>query len=85
MSAIFAILAGLIFILIMVPLISAMPTIHINTLAVMDGGFYACIRAAAYFLPMDTISAILGIIFILFLFRILVSVLKLFKSIIPFM
>lgn len=45
--------------------------------------FFNILRGICYFLPMDTVAAIVSIIYGLFVFRLLVSSLKALWSIIP--
>jgi len=77
------IIAIIIFSLLIIPIILALPVINIDVSGVIDSSFYSFIRAAAYFLPMGTISAILSIIFALFVFRILIAVVKAIRNFLP--
>ena len=79
-----AIIIGLIVVLVVIPLLTAMPTITISADAIINGSFYGYLRAAAYFLPMGTVSTILGFILIFWVFRIVVAIIKAFWEVLPF-
>lgn len=78
-----AIIVGLIFVLVVIPCIMALPTITINVPAVLDSSAYSYIRAGFYFLPVNTVSAILAITLALFLFRLLIAVVKAVWELLP--
>ncbi len=70
--------------IILIPCVAALPTISISAEAVISGPFFNYIRAGLYFLPLGTVSAILMIQFSLWLFRILISVVKVIWELLPF-
>lgn len=68
---------------IVVTLIVALPTITINTGAVITSSAYSYIRAACYFLPLNTVSIILGLIVSIWVFRIVVAIIKAIWDLLP--
>lgn len=79
-----AVIVVLILTLVVVPCILALPTITINVPAVLDSSAYSYIRAGFYFLPVNTVAAILTITLALFLFRLLIAVVKAVWELLPF-
>lgn len=79
-----AIIVGLIVALVVVPCILALPTITISVPVVLDSSAYSFIRAGFYFLPVNTVAAIMTITLALFMFRLLIAVVKAFWELLPF-
>ena len=77
----FQFLSFFIIALIIIPLITALPTIAIDVPGVVNGSVYSFIRAGAYFLPMDTVAVILGISLGLYVFRMIVAIVKAIKEV----
>lgn len=74
-------LSAFIIALIVIPLILSVPTVVIDVPGVVNGSVYSFIRAGAYFLPMSTVGVILGITLGLYVFRMIVAVIKAVKEI----
>lgn len=74
-------LSSFIIALIVIPLILSVPTVVIDVPGVVNGSVYSFIRAGAYFLPMSTVGVILGITLGLYVFRMIVAVIKAVKEI----
>lgn len=74
-------LSAFIIALIIIPLILSVPTVVIDVPGVVNGSVYSFIRAGAYFLPMSTVGVILGITLGLYVFRMIVAVIKAVKEI----
>lgn len=72
-----------ILIVIVLGLMLAMPTISIDSEAVITSNAYSYIRAACYFLPMDTVINILSIIIALWGVRITVAFIKMIWDLLP--
>lgn len=70
--------------LVLIPCLAALPAINIDANAVISSSFYTYIRAGLYFLPMGTVTAIFGIQLALWTFRIIVSVVRAFWDLLPF-
>lgn len=64
-------------------LLIVMPTIHIDAGAVISSSAISYIRAALYFVPVGTCSAILTIIMGLWVFRVIVALVKAVWNILP--
>lgn len=79
-----AIIVTLVVTLVVIPCLVAMPTISISYTAVTTSSVYSFIRGAMYFLPCGTIAIILGIILALWLFRVLVAVVRTVWALLPF-
>lgn len=79
-----AIIVTLVVTLVVIPCLVAMPTISISYTAVITSSVYSFIRGAMYFLPCGTIAIILGIILALWLFRVLVAVVRTVWALLPF-
>ena len=62
-------------------LIAVIPTVRIDTNSAVSSNAFAYIRAALYFVPLDTCSVILRIIMGLWIFRVIVAILKTFGDI----
>lgn len=77
----FSVLSAVILVLIIIPLVGALPDIVIDVPGVVNGSVYSFIRAGAYFLPMTTVAAILTITLALFVLRMLIAVIKAVKEI----
>ena len=75
MNVLFVMLSGL---------FSLLPEINWDVNNGVFTSFFEVIRLACYFLPMGTISVILGIIVSLIMFRIGVSIIKTIWSLLPF-
>lgn len=74
-------LSGFILVLILIPLIASLPTIVIDVPGIVNGSVYSFIRSAAYFLPMQTVGIILGITLGLYVFRMIIAIIKAVKEI----
>ena len=74
-------LSAFIIALIVIPLILSVPTVVIDVPGVVNGSVYSFIRAGAYFLPMSTVGVILGITLGLYVFRMIIAVVKAVKEI----
>ena len=77
----------IIFILIFIVVISALvqlPDIEINKEGVVSSNVFTYIRAAMYFIPSGTAFTICGIILSLWVFRIIVAVVKVIWDLLPF-
>jgi hypothetical protein len=61
----------------------AMPAITINSNAVITSNAYSYIRAACYFLPLGTVTTILGLIVGLWGVRITVAFIKMVWDLLP--
>lgn len=57
------------------PLVNRMPDIAINYDSIASSSVFTYIRAGLYFLPMDTVLRILGVILVLWVLRIIIAVL----------
>ena len=79
-----AIIIVLIVTLVAIPCIAALPTITISYSAVTTSSVYSYIRGAMYFLPVGTVAAILGLILAIWLFRILIAVIRAVWGVLPF-
>lgn len=79
-----AIIIVLIVTLVAIPCIAALPTISISYSAVTTSSVYSYIRGAMYFLPVGTVAAILGLILAIWLFRILIAVIRAVWGVLPF-
>lgn len=79
-----AIIVGLVVTLVVIPCLIALPTISISFSAVTTSSVYSFIRGAMYFLPVGTIATILGIILALWLFRVLIAVVRTVWALLPF-
>lgn len=66
-------------------LIDYLPTLDISTTIQMYETFFEYVDMAAYFIPMNDVKAILEILILEELFKIVLSVIKLVLSFIPFM
>lgn len=66
-----------------VALIGFLPTISIDAGAVIAGTAYSYIRAAMYFLPLNTVITILSLVVSLAVFRIVVSLVKTLWDMLP--
>lgn len=84
MKFIKGVLLTLVISLVLIPCIAALPTIVIDTDAVISGHFFSYIRAGMYFLPVGTVVTILGIQITLWVFRIVVSIVRAFWELLPF-
>ena len=69
--------------LIVFALLMALPAIHINSNAVISSNAFSYIRAALYFIPTGTCAAILGIIMGLWVFRVIIALVKTIWSVLP--
>lgn len=76
--AIFAVIILVVFALLMV-----LPTISIDSDAVIASGAFAYVRAALYFVPIGAAAPILAIIAGLWIVRVVVSLVKLLWDILP--
>ncbi len=84
MAIVKTVIVGLIASAILIPCIAAMPVITISAEAVISGAFFSYIRAGLYFLPLGTVSAILMIQVALWIFRIVIAVVKVIWELLPF-
>lgn len=60
-----------------------MPTITISSAAVVSSSAYAYIRSAMYFLPLPTVTLILGLIISFWLVRIVIAVVRMIWDVLP--
>lgn len=60
-----------------------LPTINIDVDAVVTSNAFAYIRAAMYFLPVDTVVMIGGLILSLWVFRVIIAVVKVIWDLLP--
>ena len=65
------------------PIINRVPDISINYDGIVGTTVYQFIRAGLYFLPMDTVKAILAIIVALWVLRVVIAVLHSLWSALP--
>lgn len=84
MKIVKGLLLSLILSLILTPGINALPTIHLDSAAVISSSFFTYVRAAMYFLPLGTVTAILAIQVSIWVFRIIVAVIKAVWDLLPF-
>lgn len=77
-------LTGLILTVIAIPCIIALPSIVIDFDAIVTSAFYTYIRAGMYFLPLRTVSAILLVQVTIWLFRIIVAIVRTVWDLLPF-
>ena len=84
MTFIKGVLLTLIVSLVLLPCIAALPTIVIDTDAVISGHFFSYIRAGMYFLPVGTVVTIFGIQLALWVFRVVVAVIRAIWDLLPF-
>lgn len=77
----FTFLSAFVLVLIIIPLIAALPTVSIDVPGVVNGSVYSYIRAGAYFLPMSTVGVILTISLSLFILRMIIAIIKAVKEI----
>ena len=68
---------------VVVGIIAFLPTLTIDTAAVVSSSAYAYVRAAFFFIPVNTISAILGIILGLWVFRIIIAIVRAIWDMLP--
>lgn len=68
---------------VVISIIVCLPTISINVDAVVASNVFAYIRAALYFIPVGTVTTILGIMLSLWLFRMLVALVKTIWDMLP--
>ena len=76
----------LIFILIFVVVLGALtqlPDIELNKDEIVSSNVFTYIRAALYFFPVGTVAAICGIMLSLWVFRIIVAVVKVIWDLLP--
>lgn len=78
-----ALIVGAIIALIAVPCLLALPTITIDTAAIIDGSFYGFVRAALYFIPVRTVAAILTISLALFILRVIIAFVRTIWDVLP--
>lgn len=78
-----AIIVGLILVVVVIPCVLALPTITISVPAVLDSSAYSFIRAGFYFLPVNTVAAIMVITLALFMFRLLIAIVKAVWELLP--
>lgn len=83
MKALLWILIGAVVLLVVFALLMALPAIHIDADEVIASNAYSYIRAACYFLPMGTVTAILSIIMGLWVFRVIIALVKTIWSVLP--
>lgn len=76
--AIFAIVLVLVLTVLML-----MPTITISSASVISSSAYAYIRSAMYFLPINTVTLILGLIISFWLVRIVIAVVRMIWDVLP--
>lgn len=69
--------------LIVIPCLLALPTITIDTSAIIDGTFYGYIRSALYFVPVRTVAAILTITLALFILRVVIAFVRTIWDVLP--
>lgn len=79
-----AVIIILIVSLVAIPCIAALPTITISYSAVTTSSVYSFIRGAMYFLPVKTVGIILSLILALWLFRMLIAIIRAVWAILPF-
>lgn len=73
---------GIVFILVLSVLV-LMPTITINSAAVISSSAYAYIRSAMYFLPIGTVTVILSLIISFWVVRIVIALAKTIWDVLP--
>ena len=57
------------------PLLDHVPTIQINYDGIANSTVYQFLQAGMYFLPVDTVSSILGIVIALWVLRVVIAIL----------
>lgn len=60
-----------------------LPTIKIDKGQIVESSAFAYVRAAMYFIPVSTAGSILGIVLVLWVFRVIVAVVKTIWSLLP--
>lgn len=65
-------------------LLTLLPSVQINVDSGMYASFLDMVSGVLYFLPLNTISRIINIIFSLMLFRIIISIPKAIWDLLPF-
>lgn len=84
MKIVKGVLLALICSIILIPCINALPTITIDAEAVISSSFFSYIRAGLYFLPLGTVSVIFMLQLSLWIFRIIVAVIRAVWDLLPF-
>lgn len=84
MTIVKGIVLGLICTVVVVPALALLPAINIDANAVISSTFYSYIRAGMYFLPVGTVVTIFGIQLALWVFRIVVAVVRSVWDLLPF-
>lgn len=69
---------------VLVPLITMLPRIEINVSSVVNSEFYAIIRAACYFIPIHTVADILLLTVNIWVFRMVVTMIRVIWQLLPF-
>ena len=64
-------------------LLMALPAIHIDSGAVISSNAFSYVRAALYFIPAGTCAAILAIIMGLWIFRVIIALVKTLWAVLP--
>ena len=77
--AIFALILGAV-----VAALALLPSVAIDTQAVLGSSAWAYVRAALYFLPLHTVLAIVGVVLALGLWSIIVAAVKTIWDVLPF-
>lgn len=70
--------------IVLIPALGMLPAISINVGSVISSSVYSYIRAAAYFLPMVTVGQILVMQVTLWIFRLVIAVIKAVWEVLPF-
>ena len=83
MTLVKGVIVALICSIVLIPCVAALPAINIDANAVISSTFYTYIRAGMYFLPIGTVTAILGIQLALWTFRIVVAVIRAVWDLLP--
>lgn len=84
MTLVKGVILALVCSIVLIPCVAALPAINIDANAVISSSFYTYIRAAMYFLPVGTVTTIMGIQIALWTFRIIVAVVRAVWDLLPF-
>ncbi len=83
MKLVFTVLCALLLSLIVIPALLALPDVDLSAASVIGSSFFSYIRAGMYFLPMGSVVAILSIQMTLWIFRIIVAVVRTVWDVLP--
>ena len=84
MTLVKGVILALVCSIVLIPCVAALPAINIDANAVISSSFYTYIRAGLYFLPIGTVTTIMGIQIALWTFRIIVAVVRAVWDLLPF-